>query len=55
MVHALVRFKNGGGCSGLHWFSMDVVTVVVVDDEQVFVAVARGDDELARLIGVDQA
>jgi hypothetical protein len=49
-----VQFGVGPNCfvlaAGLEWLGENVVAVVVVDNHDVFVSIARGDGETARLI-----
>ena len=41
--------------AGGNWDSMDVVAVILEQDKEILVAVARRDGELARLVSVDLA
>ena len=43
-------FNVGGRCSVQHWMSMDGVAVVMVEDEDVVVALAGREQEASSLV-----
>jgi hypothetical protein len=52
---ACVGGENGGTCATGHWFDVDVIAVIIVEDEQVCVACSRRTEETACLVGEDLA
>lgn len=55
VVGTLVGLEDGGSCLGLHGFCMDVVGIVAVQDKELCVALAGGEDEAAGLVSEDLA
>jgi len=55
VVHFHIGSENGGSFSVLDWFSGNEVAVVIVEDEQVVVALARREGKFSSEIAVAYA
>ena len=51
-MHLDIGSKDGGGFAVFDWFGSNVVAVRIIEDEQVFVALARREGQLAGEITV---